>query len=119
MLEDYKIGRLGGTENIVDENWEGGVDFHPEDTDTLADYSRNAFLDLNKPLLAQVWRGNFSKEFYLEQVHQPRHVKGSARLFGNDFLEMFTVTPWYVVPMFWGPIMMFLGVLSIHQFNDP
>lgn len=118
MLAEYRIGRVGGVEKIVDEDWVPDINFHPEDTDALADYSKNSFLDLNKPLLRQVWEGNFSKEFYLEQVHQPRHVKGSARLFGNDFLEMFTVTPWYVVPMFWGPITMFLAVLSVYQFND-
>ena len=118
MLREYKIGQLGGAEKIVSEDWVADVDFHPEDTDTLADYSRNKFLDLGKPLLMQVWRANFTKEFYLEQVHQPRHVKDSARLFGPDVLEMFTRTSWYVVPMVWGPITMFLAVLSIMQFSD-
>lgn len=118
MLREYKIGQLGGAEKIVSEDWVADVDFHPEDTDTLADYSRNKFLDLGKPLLMQVWRANFTKEFYLEQVHQPRHVKDSARLFGPDVLEMFTRTSWYVVPMVWGPITMFLAILSIMQFSD-
>jgi 4-hydroxysphinganine ceramide fatty acyl 2-hydroxylase len=118
MLREYKIGQLGGAEKIVSEDWVADVDFHPEDTDTLADYNRNKFLDLGKPLLMQVWRANFTKEFYLEQVHQPRHVKDSARLFGPDVLEMFTRTSWYVVPMVWGPITMFLAILSIMQFSD-
>lgn len=118
MLREYKIGQLGGAEKIVSEDWVPDVNFHPEDTDTLADYSRNQFLDLGKPLLMQVWRANFSKEFYLEQVHQPRHVKDSARLFGPDVLEMFTRTSWYVVPMVWGPITMFLAILSVMQFSD-
>lgn len=120
MLEDYRIGDLGGAEKIVDEAWVPDVDFHPEATDTSSDYARSRFLDLDRPLLWQVWTAGFSKEFYLEQVHQPRHVKdgGSARLFGPDVLEMFTRTKWYVVPMVWGPITMFLGCLSALQFTD-
>ncbi|KAE8184164.1 hypothetical protein CF328_g7946 [Tilletia controversa] len=38
----------------------------------------------------------FSKDFYLAQVHSPRHFKDPARLFGQWYLEMFTRTPWYV-----------------------
>jgi 4-hydroxysphinganine ceramide fatty acyl 2-hydroxylase len=101
----------------------------------LADYNRNKFLDLNKPLLMQVWRANFTKEYYLSQVHNPRHLKEPARLFGNSFLEVsfpgrtgvcdfqadvqsFTRTQWYVVPLVWGPITAFLFTLSLMQFDD-
>jgi 4-hydroxysphinganine ceramide fatty acyl 2-hydroxylase len=74
------------------------------ETDLSADYKQHKFLDLNKPLLMQVWRGGFSKKFYLEQVHRPRHYRGgkSAPLFGN-FLEPLSLTPWYVVPICWLP----------------
>lgn len=73
-------------------------------TDTDADYRKHKFLDLGKPLLMQVWNGGFSKDFYLEQVHKPRHYPGnkSAPLFGN-FLEPLSKTPWWVVPMVWLP----------------
>jgi 4-hydroxysphinganine ceramide fatty acyl 2-hydroxylase len=73
-------------------------------TDASSDYRTHKFLDLNKPLLMQVWRGGFTKEFYLEQVHRPRHYKGgdSAPLFGN-FLEPLSKTPWWVVPTVWLP----------------
>jgi 4-hydroxysphinganine ceramide fatty acyl 2-hydroxylase len=52
----------------------------------------------------QVWFGGFSKDFYLEQVHRPRHYKGgeSAPLFGN-FLEPLTKTAWYIIPFLWLP----------------
>jgi len=74
------------------------------DTDPTNDYKTHKFIDLNKPMLMQVWNGGFSKKFYLEQVHRPRHYKGgeSAPLFGN-FLEPLSKTPWYVVPMCWLP----------------
>jgi 4-hydroxysphinganine ceramide fatty acyl 2-hydroxylase len=75
-----------------------------KETDASSDYRTHKFLDLNKPLLMQVWRGGFTKEFYLEQVHRPRHYKGgdSAPLFGN-FLEPLSKTPWWVVPTVWLP----------------
>ncbi|KAF9885911.1 fatty acid alpha-hydroxylase [Aspergillus nanangensis] len=74
------------------------------DTDYSKDYQTYKFLDLNKPLLMQLWFSGFSKEFYLEQIHRPRHYRGgeSAPLFGN-FLEPLSKTSWYMVPIIWLP----------------
>ena len=104
MLEEYRVGELGGDEKIVSEgergsaasvkgvddgvDWVPREDFHPDETDTLADFNRNKFLDLSKPLLVQVWNAPWTKEYYLSQVHNPRHLKESARLFGNPILEV-------------------------------
>jgi len=75
-----------------------------KETDLDTDYKTHKFLDLNRPLFGQIWFGGFSKEFYLDQVHRPRHYKGgeSAPLFGN-FLEPLTKTAWWVIPTVWGP----------------
>lgn len=75
-----------------------------KETDYTNDYKKHKFIDLNKPLFPQVWYGGFSKEFYLDQVHRPRHYKGgqSAPFFGN-FLEPLSKTPWWVVPTLWWP----------------
>lgn len=91
-------------------------------TDASQDYKAHKFLDLSKPLLMQVWHGGFSKDFYLEQVHRPRHYPGgeSAPLFGN-FLEPLSRTAWYVVPMVWlppvtyGSYLAYLGLPSFFQ----
>ncbi|KAI0463749.1 fatty acid alpha-hydroxylase [Komagataella kurtzmanii] len=73
-------------------------------TDYEHDLVKHQFLDLNRPLLMQVLRGSWTKEFYLDQVHRPRHYgKGSAPLFGN-FLEPLSMTAWWVVPMVWLPV---------------
>lgn len=84
-----------------------------KETDASTDYKTHKFLDLNKPLLLQVWNGGFSKEFYLTQVHRPRHYKGgeSAPLFGN-FLEPLSKTPWWVVPLAWLPFVSYGTWLS-------
>ncbi|KAL4788612.1 hypothetical protein BJX76DRAFT_315206 [Aspergillus varians] len=77
------------------------------ETDYIHDYQKYKFLDLNKPLLMQLWFSGFSKDFYLEQVHRPRHYRGgeSAPLFGN-FLEPLSKTAWYIVPIVWVPPVM-------------
>lgn len=92
-----------------------GVHVHPrtgmsceedlnKETDFMQDYKKHKFLDLSRPLFPQIWFGGFSKEFYLDQVHRPRHYKGgdSAPLFGN-FLEPLSKTPWWVIPTIWLP----------------
>ena len=84
-----------------------------KETDTAADYRAHKFLDLDRPLLPQLWSGGFSKDFYLEQVHRPRHYKGgqSAPLFGN-FLEPLSKTPWWVVPTIWLPTVLYGTLVS-------
>ncbi|GAB7359997.1 hypothetical protein MBLNU230_g7522t1 [Neophaeotheca triangularis] len=87
-----------------------------KETDPTNDYRRHKFLDLNRPLLMQVWNGGFSKDFYLEQVHRPRHYRGgdSAPLFGN-FLEPLSKTPWFVVPIVWLPCVAYGTLLAAQQ----
>lgn len=121
VLDDSLVGFLvekGGLENgngTIHTNGDATTHVHPrtgmsceedlsKDTDYNSDYKKHKFLDLSKPLFLQVWRGGFSKEFYLDQVHRPRHYKGgeSAPLFGN-FLEPLSKTPWWLVPTIWLP----------------
>ncbi|CAI4211557.1 unnamed protein product [Parascedosporium putredinis] len=111
----------------VDEN---GVPVHPrtgmsceedlsKETDFSSDYKRHKFLDLSRPLFPQVWFGGFTKEFYLDQVHRPRHYKGgeSAPLFGN-FLEPLSKTPWFVVPMVWLPWVGYGSYLAYQGYSN-
>lgn len=90
------------------------------DTDAGSDYKTHKFLDLNKPLFMQIWRGGFTKEFYLDQVHRPRHYKGgaSAPLFGN-FLEPLSKTPWWLVPMIWLPAVSYGLYVANKGFGSP
>ncbi|KAK6430221.1 fatty acid alpha-hydroxylase [Oleoguttula sp. CCFEE 5521] len=89
-----------------------------KETDTREDYKKHKFLDLDRPLLMQVFLGGFSKQFYLEQVHRPRHYKGgaSAPLFGN-FLEPLSKTAWYVVPTVWLPPVVYGTYLGFTHFT--
>ncbi|KAF5261571.1 Ceramide very long chain fatty acid hydroxylase SCS7 [Fusarium oxysporum f. sp. cepae] len=77
-------------------------------TDIESDYKKHKFLDLSRPLFPQIWFGRFSKDFYLDQVHRPRHYKGgnSAPVFGN-FLEPLSKTPWWTIPILWLPCVVY------------
>lgn len=59
MLDEFLVGRLGAGENVVSDEWVATDDFTPEDTDEAADYEKNQFLDLRKPLMRQMWDCNF------------------------------------------------------------
>ncbi|KIY70836.1 fatty acid-2 hydroxylase [Cylindrobasidium torrendii FP15055 ss-10] len=119
MMSEFLIARIGGEEHTCSEDWVASDDYHPDDTNEELDFQKNQFLDLRKPLLMQVWRGNFSKAFYLKQIHQPRHVPESPRLFGPDWMEMLTRTTWYVVPIFWAPIAAYIFLRALFQFTAP
>lgn len=62
------------------------------------------FLDLEQPLVPQMWRLRIGKAEYLREVHRPRHLGRPARFFASDRLEIFTMTPWWVIPLVWGPV---------------
>lgn len=90
-----------------------------KETDYSSDYKTHKFLDLGRPLFSQIWFGGFSKRFYLDQVHRPRHYKGgqSAPLFGN-ILEPLSKTPWWVVPLLWVPMVVYGSSLAIQGFPN-
>ncbi|KDQ60181.1 hypothetical protein JAAARDRAFT_32561 [Jaapia argillacea MUCL 33604] len=119
MLDEYAIGRVGSGEVSVSDDWVATDDFHPDDTNTVEDFEKNQFLDLRKPLLQQILNANWSKSYYLQQVHQPRHLSESARMFGPDYLEVFSKTTWYVIPVVWLPIAANLFFRSLFQFAGP
>lgn len=83
-------------------------------TDIAAD-NKNKFLDLSQPLMWQLWNSTYTKAFYLEQVHIPRHLSGPARIFGSPYLEVFTKTPWYMIPIFWLPVIAYNANRSLQE----
>ena len=88
-----------------------------QSSSTATPTSSANFLDLKQALVPQMFSKRFTKQFYLEEVHKPKFIKGSALFFNQPYLEMFTRTPWYVVPLFWGPIVMWHMATAIEQFS--
>ncbi|ORZ37056.1 hypothetical protein BCR44DRAFT_40860, partial [Catenaria anguillulae PL171] len=132
ILADYQIGLLEGHE---DDGNDSGADVNdprpnnissayrdPESeldkqlTDELA-VAKRPLLDLSKPLLWQMLNSNFSKEYYLTQVHIPRHLPEPAYIFANPVLELLTRTPWYLVPLTWLPVVAYLAWDSTHAMS--
>lgn len=77
----------------------------------LKNPSKVVTLNLNKPLLWQLWSNelDLSKEDYLKMIHEsPILSRRTYRLFGSSFLEIFSKTPWWVVPVVWIPIIVLL-----------
>lgn len=60
-------------------------------------------IDWNKAILSQV--GKLGAD-YLNWVHSP--VDRPLRLFESDFVEFFSMTPWYMVPIIWIPTMLYV-----------
>lgn len=75
------------------------------------------FLDLKQALVPQMFKKRFSKQFYLDEVHKPKFIKGSALFFNQPYLEVFTRTPWYVVPLFWSPIILWHLSAAVEDFS--
>lgn len=56
-------------------------------------------MDWSKPMLPQI---PIIVHHYDDWVHKP--VDRPLRLFGPWYLEVFTKTPWWLVPAFWIPV---------------
>ncbi|EEB09691.2 sphingosine hydroxylase [Schizosaccharomyces japonicus yFS275] len=111
FVSETPVSNRDLNKKLVDQNiGEGyGNEFKVKATDLDKDYAKNHFIDLRKPMLPQIlFNSNLTKEVYLDQVHRPRHYRGSgsAPLFGN-FLEPLSKTAWYVIPLVWGPCVAF------------
>lgn len=67
-------------------------------------------IDWNQPMLAQV--GSLGPHYY-EWVTSP--VDRNLRLFGSDYLEVLSKTPWYMIPVVWIPVIIAFAVFGIRE----
>ncbi|XP_030029956.2 fatty acid 2-hydroxylase [Manduca sexta] len=67
-------------------------------------------LDWSKPILRQL---DVIAPHYEKWVNSA--VYRQCRLFSSPFLESFTYTPWYLVPMFWIPIILYMGWMQYFE----
>jgi sterol desaturase/sphingolipid hydroxylase (fatty acid hydroxylase superfamily) len=75
-------------------------------------------INYNKPMLEQVGQ---LREFYNDWVYQPQTQINNFRMFRSDFIEYFSKTPWYIIPLFWGPYVLFLlteAIIIIKNTNE-
>lgn len=103
ILSSYQIGTLKTDEKITKQE--------------IDDKKSTLFINPMKPMLRQVWQGNFTKKFYLEQVHIPRHTKESAPIFDYPALEILTKTPWFVIPIVWLPVVVLCTYIALQTLS--
>ncbi|KAJ3362064.1 fatty acid alpha-hydroxylase [Allomyces javanicus] len=111
MLAEYYVGPLVKSSKVKDAANAIIDPVSPLDEQLTAGLAsaKRPLLDLSKPLVWQMLTSTFSKDYYLTQVHIPRHLPEPAYLFGNPVLEVLTRTPWYVVPLTWTPVVAYLA----------
>ncbi|XP_055390431.1 uncharacterized protein LOC129619280 isoform X2 [Condylostylus longicornis] len=122
LMNEYKInmenkmknGYKNGTKNCIKENnmsindipnniSNGHVHNNNHNNDIILDESMEHLVDWSKPMLRQIVN---IAECYDEWVHKP--VDRPLRLFGPWYLEMLTKTPWWLVPSFWVPSIIYI-----------
>jgi 4-hydroxysphinganine ceramide fatty acyl 2-hydroxylase len=59
-------------------------------------------------MVAQV--GKLGAE-YMKWVHSP--VNRPLRLFGPEIIEFFSKTPWYMVPIVWLPVVLYISTIGL------
>ncbi|KAF9031279.1 hypothetical protein BDZ89DRAFT_1240050, partial [Hymenopellis radicata] len=68
-LEAFLIGKVGTDEPIY---WVASEDYHPDNTDTAANFAKNEFIDLRRPSSGRSGKRTLGrKPFYLKQILWP------------------------------------------------
>ena len=107
ILRDYKVGELdlpNGTTG--DDQPEVDLDIDSSSANDLIGY-REDMIDWNKGMVLQVHKIGTE---YNKWVHSP--VSRSVKMFDNRFIEFFSNTPWYAIPLIWIPVTIICVVLS-------
>lgn len=108
LLQDYRVGRLFQEDSAIKSSnkiFAAEEIIHEISLSSIMRAQKDAnFLDATKPLVSQVLNANWTKEYYLEQVHIPRFVGQSPLFFANSRLNILTINKWWVVPAMWLPI---------------
>ena len=109
LLKDYYIGVLDA-KNVTTKEPAFVENAHQP---TQMSKRSSKFIDIEKPMLEQILKGNFDKDFYVEQVHIPRHAKKSPPIFKNPLLDSLTRCYWFVIPLFWSPVILYCFLRSL------
>lgn len=78
----------------------------------------NEFLSFDRPIFTQFMEKNFSKAYYMEQIHKPKRLDYPARFFESDFLESLTKTHWWTTPLVWFPVSAIMFYSSSLDFTE-
>lgn len=110
--EKAKLDEVDGDLTSAFRNELPAFELMTKDTDAKGDYEKYKFLNIDEPLMPQIMKAHWTKDFYLDQVHRPRHCSKGASVYSNPILDMlFSRVPWWaivfyspfaIIPFFWG-----------------
>lgn len=107
LLREYRVGKIEKktekerlTKSVIEEEF------------SMKGWKEDR-IDWNKGLVLQVHK--LGKD-YMKWVHSP--VNRKLRLFDSDFVEFFSKTPWYVVPLIWIPVTIMFSIISIMEIHN-
>jgi 4-hydroxysphinganine ceramide fatty acyl 2-hydroxylase len=100
------LGKTGDTEKnpqVV------GEDGHEYESGALkVDYERGIF--------TQLWnRNDYTMAEYVQFINEPKHLINPVRccrMFDSDFVEYFSKTPWWVIPVYYYPYLFYMLYLG-------
>src|SRR5438067_9803437 len=64
-------------------------------------------------------KANLQWDDYIQFINEPKHLVNpirDIRLFDNGFMEFFTRTPWYAIPLAWIPMILYCYINSNNSF---
>jgi 4-hydroxysphinganine ceramide fatty acyl 2-hydroxylase len=76
--------------------------------------------DYNKGLWWQIMNTEWTYEEYYDYINDPKVLVNPIRnvkLFENDFLELVTLTPWWLIPAIYVPTSIYYAMTSEASFN--
>lgn len=76
-------------------------DLMTTNTDAQKDFEKFQFLNIDEPLMPQILKSHWTKDFYLDQVHRPRHCSKGARVYSNTIMDtLFSRVPWWAILLY-------------------
>jgi len=91
----------------------GEIKLNSDNKPILTEGETDTKIDLKKGIIWQVFT-KMNKQEYLDFIHDPKHMINppEAIMFDTPYLEIFTKTPWYVIPMLWVPLILYYLIYS-------
>ncbi|XP_049870794.1 uncharacterized protein LOC126370105 [Pectinophora gossypiella] len=111
MLKDFKVT----DSNLTGAVSENGRIITKEEEDR--DVAEIEFLEKLESQLD--WSKSILRQMDIVAPHYNKWVNSAVyrrcRLFESPLLENLTYSPWYLVPLFWVPVMLYIGVTEYHR----
>lgn len=110
LLRDYHIGRVNRPQSNVE--GEGAQEEGARECDMDMEGWNEDTVDWSRGLVFQVYKYG---ENYMKWVHSP--VNRDLKLFDSNFIEFFSKTKWYMIPLVWIPVVIFCSFLACNHIS--